>query len=56
MLEPQIFEINIALCNEKKISENWFYQKFDDYAGTKFRQIIRIANGFPEEKSFEYKR
>ena len=51
MIEPLTFEINIALVDKDK-SENFFYQKFDDYAGNKIREVIRTVNGFPPEKPF----
>ena len=54
MIEPQLYEINIALANDKgNLSENFFYQKFDDYSCTKVREVIRIINGFVPDKPFE---
>ena len=53
MIEPQIFEINIAFANkENNLSENFFYQKFNDYDGKKVREVIRTINEFPSEKGF----
>ena len=53
MIEPQMYEINIALCHEKgNLSENFFYQRFDDHAFNKVREVIRTVNGFPPEKNF----
>lgn len=49
MIEPQMYEINIALVDKDK-SENFFYQKFDDHSFNKVREVIRTVNGFPPEK------
>jgi len=51
MIEPIIFEINIALVDKDK-SENFFYQRFDDYSHNKVREVIRTVNGFMPEKAF----
>jgi hypothetical protein len=50
MIEPIMFEINIAASEKGKTSENFFYQKFDDYGSNKVREVIRIVNGFPRDK------
>ena len=53
MIEPQMYEINISLCHEKgNLSENFFYQKFDDHAFNKVREVIRTVNGFTPDKPF----
>ena len=53
MIEPQTFEINISLSNNKgNLSENFFYQKFDDYSCNKVREVIRTVNGFVPDKPF----
>ena len=49
MIEPILYDINIALVDKDK-SENFFYQRFDDYSHNKVREIIRTVNGFPPEK------
>ena len=55
MIETQMYEINIALCHEKgNLSENFFYQKFDDHAFKKVREVIRTVNSFPPEKNFRF--
>ena len=51
MIEPILYDINIALVDKDK-SENFFYQRFDDYSHNKVREIIRVVNGFPPEKTF----
>ena len=52
MVEPHTYEINISLCNDKgNLSENFFYQKFDDYAFNIVREVIRTVNGFSPDKS-----
>lgn len=55
MIEPMIYEINIAFSEKDKASVNFFYQKFDDYGNKKLREVIRIVNGFAPEPIFEYK-
>jgi len=53
MIKPQLYEINIALANDKgNLSENFFYQKFDDYSCNKVREVIRVVNGFIPDKPF----
>ena len=55
MIEPQVYEISISLCHEKSnLSENFFYQRFDDHAFNKVREVIRTVNGFPPEKNFRF--
>lgn len=51
MIEPLLYDINIALIDKNK-SENFFYQRFDDYSHNKVREVIRTVNGFPPEKGF----
>jgi len=51
MIEPITYQINIALIDKDK-NENFFYQKFDDYAGGKVREVIRTINGFTPERAF----
>ena len=51
MIEPLLYDINIALVDKDK-SENFFYQRFDDYSHNKIREVIRTVNGFPPEKGF----
>jgi len=53
MIEPLFYDINIALVDKNK-SENFFYQRFDDYSRTKVREVIRTVNGFPPEKNFRF--
>ena len=52
----ETYQINISGPNEKGADENFFYQKFMDYRGTKIREILRIINEFPPEKSYEFKK
>ena len=49
MIEPLVYDINIALVDKDK-SENFFYQRFDDYSCIKIREVIRTVKGFPPEK------
>ena len=53
MIEPILYDINIALVDKDK-SENFFYQRFDDYSHNKVREVIRTVNGFLPEKKFHF--
>ena len=51
MIEPLIYDINIALVDKNK-SENFYYQRFEDYSHGKIREVIRTVNGFIPDKPF----
>lgn len=48
------FQINIARKTDDGKMENFFYQSFIDYQGGIVREVIRVINGFPKKKQFEY--
>ena len=52
----EIYQINISGPNDKGPNENFFFQQFCDYRNHKVREIVRIINEFPPEKSFEFKK
>ena len=52
----EIYQINISGPNDKGPNDNFFFQQFNDYNCKKVREIIRVINEFPPEKSFEFKK
>ena len=52
----ETYQINISGPNDKGPNDNFFFQQFNDYNCKKVREILRIINEFPPEKSYEFKK